>query len=260
MNKVRLIIGFLLFSIAAFGQVKVKNEPTNYNYSRGAGRMIYTATDNLCYLRNCETQITRVSNTKDINKFNATNADESKWIPFHFYELSEIDSALIPWKTVYLTEYLTRVDSTHFFGRFNYDSPYVLWSVIPGTIKSQVYGDYVTGLKFYDIVNVGFVGRGCQGSIIYNDDGYLTIAITTSNPAIVDYYGFKFSFYIKYYRKNKAKVEFDVPPGYWAWFIKGSGGGVSGKIEINNTGRSHFLLGNDIVPIKYQDREIRVNF
>lgn len=256
MNRIRLILEILLFSVCAFGQVVLKPEPLNYNYSRGAGVLDFTITNNLCHFLECESQIIRLSDHKDINKYNAANANTSKWRPFYFYEVSTIDSALIPWTTVQLTDALTKVDDTHFFGRFNYSASYGLYHVVPGTISSW---NYQGGLKFIDLENGDFVGTACTGSVIYDDNGYLTISVTTNNP-ISGYFEFKFFYDIHYYRHNVAKIRFDVPFGYWAWFLKGSGTGDEIKTEIVNDGRSHFSLGDDTVPYSFQNRNLSLKF
>jgi hypothetical protein len=254
MNRLKMIIGLLLFSTFTFGQVMLKSEPTKYNYSRGAGRLEFTITNDLCHFLECESQMIRLSDHQDINKYNAADANTTKWQPFYFYEISTINSALIPWTTVRLTDVLSKVDDTHFFGRFNYTASY--WHVVPGTVSSW---RYQNGLKFIDLENGEFVGTACTGTIIYDDNGYLTISVTTSTP-ITGYFKFKFSYDIHYYRKNVAKIRFDVPFGYWAWFLKGSGQGDEIKTEIINDGRAEFYLGNDTVPYNFQNRNINVNF
>lgn len=260
MSKILLSLVGVLFCSGLFSQVAIKVEPVKYNYSRGAGHYYWTLNDNLCYFETCKAQIIRVGDVVDTAQFRQTNYDPNGWKDFYFKEISKVDSSKIPWRYDYITVALTWVDSHHFFGRYLLGYGDGIYEVTKGSIRSM---NLSGGITFGDNGEGVFYGNGCTGTIIYDDNGYLTVSITTTES--VQQTVFRFQYQVKSYRKDKGVVEFDVPYGYWAWFLRGSAPSLSGtpmeaKFEIINTGKENVTLNTDQGGYSYGNGTLKAGF
>ena len=236
------LLTFLFLTVGFIVKAQIKTEPLTYSYGKGGMNITYKLTANLCQYLYCNTQAKKLGNSEDLTALNNATADNSKWQRIRWWDLATYDSTNITYTTASLKMLLTSSDGIHYKG-----GAYLLGSrhkanVVKGSIISENQNG-TSSCRFVDNISGQFVGIGCTGTIIYKRNDSIVITTTTTTTTTTNYW--IVSFQEQYYDVPEAKIEFDVPYGYWAWFLNSDIPGFSGKIGILNPGYPIFELLKD---------------
>jgi len=235
--KTIILCIILCISLSVKGQL-IKNESVKYLYNAGGTHVSFILSNNLCHYLYCNSQAKRLGNIEDTSAFNNSIAT-GKFQRLRWWDRATYDTTHITWTYIYRSIVLTSTNGINFRGSASLMSDSRKSNVIKGSIFSEntQYGN------FSDNINGQFTSLQFTGTINYNY--YDSLIITLTSPVQTSLYYWVAKFQERYYESPEALIEFDVPYGYWCWFLKSDIPGHDAKIPILSSGRSVIQLLTD---------------
>lgn len=210
-----------------------KAENIDYNYNSGAADLTYTITDDLCHWSNCYAQVYKLSDIEDTNLFNAANPLPGKWQNFVFVDIAHVDTSLLDYQRVVLYDQLYKIGTNHYYRDIDL-SYYDIYKPIT-EITSVRYDNF-----FFKEDGIGSITiEGGTGTLTYNGNHAIFDVYTDE----IDVNSILFIYELEYALNNKAMISFDVPKGYWVFFLKSKvNPNYTAKIPIYNPGRNSIII------------------